>query len=400
MVRRLVSGAVAFVLALGGVVFASAPASANLPPGDPSTWGVVPSLSALGSCSAQSSGNLNSVGGWDRRSHYLTGAATAPPSGGKVEPFNAVLGELCIGPNSRLAVAHSEYALVNPLTGNDRFATGSITINSIECVNSSNAYRQWTNGTVISRLFGGGQAVTLNRVSEFGVTPQSWVNSNCVRLIAISGTVVRDLLPGSTATTSVRWSAAAFLGNAEYTNEPPDGAVEYCLANPDALFCDVWAPPSPVSWEDTCGDAANSDVYGIEYATYNPVDAATWGPATAWLGACLFVPLPDVGGFDRTGVVAAAWEDSPNVEVGEQLSTLSGAWAFAPGCGVLASTGAGGPLAGFTIDTCAWTWASPVRAVLAIAVLVGGFWFFITYTVRAVSGLVRKNVPSPVEGAE
>ncbi len=397
------------VLALGALLalapVAVAPASAALPPGDFNTWSVPPTSPSLAYCSSVTSGSLVSVGGYDRRDvvgFEFDNSSLVPgsPTPSTVIPITVRLGEPCIDSTNTLGFAFVVSGALSASPPESRYAYLGVNVTKLECRTSGGSYAERT-GLFVSRRVVGPSATGLTAeqryvMTEAGSANRTWLTNNCGRLIAIEGNVQR-IVGGSPQSIPFRWSAARFLGNEEYEliADDPD-LLTWCQENPTALQCAPYLTPDPGTWEDTCGDPNQAEHYGVEYATFNPVDAATWGPAAAWLFACLFVPLPE-GGFDRDGAVAAAWANSPNAEAGIALVNLANTWTFASNCGPLISAPADGPLGAFTVDTCTWTWAEPGRAVLGLGVLALGLWWFLTYCVRAVTGVIRKNVPSPVE---
>lgn len=229
-------------------------------------------------------------------------------------------------------------------------------------------------------------------------------HASCVRLIEATFKInwrVDDAgTAGTNVSTTVVWSAARSISGEPYTTVFPPELAGICadMGEGEWALCESIREKNSAAWADTCGEASNADSYGVAYPgtvtlLTGEFDVTGW---FTWHMACLFIPL---AGFDRDATVATAWEASPNAEIGTQIVGLADAFVYAPGCGVLAATPADSPLPGFALDTCTWTWAEPVKIVLGIGVLLLGFWAFIAYCVKAVSGVIRKDVPSPVESS-
>ena len=377
------------LLALG----ANVPVHANTPPGNSALWSVP--LSGLATCAA-GTGSLTSVGGWDFRDFFASTHST--PGTGLTFPGTLRLRELCDS-SSRFSVAYQMSSTTLSI-GNafeNRYGETHLRAHRVECINSAGVYV--VRSTAVDGLAGG------QIVSDPGTRPiesslslqnwNAWAATNCARLITVTYSV--RVHNGGWQEFFPTWSAARFLGNTGYVYVPPANLVTWCKTNPDRFECVNVLPPNASRWADTCGKVANGTVYGTEYAAFNPVDAATWGPATSWLAACLLVPIPQ-GGPDRNGVVAKAWDLSPNRLSSMALANVAPAIRVTGGCGVLVSSAGAGPLGPFSINTCTWTWAPPVRNTLGAGVLIGGFLFAAFYMFRAfVSPLVGARLPSPID---
>lgn len=401
MLRRILAALLAPALGVLLALAAAPPSHANLPPGPVESFSVARTMSALGSCAAQTGANVQ-VGGWNARSFLASANAfPAPTNGGVTIPVRISLGELCMDSSNRLAVQYDQIASPMVKTNNDGWARMAFDITRIDCVSPSGTFTSQV-GLHISRQTSQSTGPFGNELLTSSSTPMqntTWLASNCDRIIRVAGEARIPTIAGNTLIVTIEWSAARFLGNTEYGTPTPPGSIEYCAENPLSFLCDGIVEPDPGSFESTCGEVDNADFYGIEYAAFNPVDVETWGPATAWLAVCLFVPLPN-GGFDREGRVADSWANSPNSEAGIAIVNMANTWRFASNCGPLFSAPADSPLGAFSVNTCSWSWAEPVRAVLGAGVLALGLFWFISYVISAVGGVIRKSVPSPVEGAD
>lgn len=354
-------------------------------------------VTALGAC-----GDIATPqkGGWVGTRNFLSTRVQGASPYALERPLQVRLDELCTSNNTTVGLRYySAMPASWPNTGLSTMRYGAWTgVVKWECYNSANAPVTFDRTGFSSFLQPVEPTYVRNAVATFDVPV------GCVRLRQFTLDVVPiEGVAGTSGNPSVpyvvTWSATRSLQNIAYDNAPPANLPGICADETiEWISCEAIRAKNRAAWGDTCGDAANADVYGVEYPgtvtlLTGEFDVTAW---FTWHMACLFVPL---AGFDADAQVATAWAASPNAEIGDQLVGLSDSFAYAPGCGVLAATPGSSPLPGFALDTCTWTWASPVKVVLGIGVLLLGFWAFIAYCVRAVSGVIRKDVPSPVEAS-
>lgn len=167
---------------------------------------------------------------------------------------------------------------------------------------------------------------------------------------------------------------------------------EYNDGDPDDWNC--------VSWDQPICDLQNWPEFQ-DYGTY--ADACPNPPTPVWLdfswlpdfigyhAQCLFVPK---GGMDSGNWVSDAWQGSAGGEVSEVLDELGASFQYSTGCGVVLTMAEPLPM---TIDTCAWTWAEPIKVVIGIGMVIGfGLWALV-FIWRTAQGLMGHKMPSPVE---
>lgn len=205
--------------------------------------------------------------------------------------------------------------------------------------------------------------------------------------------------PDTDACWNVFWTADKWRTNTPYTGTDSD--------DPGYLVCDLY-PTAP-----GCYDILNP-VYvdGTEFSVVcagAPVFEAPgwsnfgdWVPSLlGWVGAtvghyseCLFVP---VNGWDRNGVVDAAWKSSPIGQLNELVMGTFGDLASMTGtCGQIVDV----PIweASMVIDTCSWSWAVPMREMLTWSVLALGGFGIISFLINTTLSLIKSPAPNPIGG--
>jgi len=378
------------VLALGVAL----PASAALPSGPVQSYSVQTTLPWLASC-ASFTGAITEVGGWSQQAFFSAGQSTTAPAA-TVVPVQTRLSEPCIGASGGLEVVVNPTSSKLTREASEVWAPASFVLDGIQCVTSTGS--EYTRTTLFHSQNVPTTATTLTgRTLTMGNIATNF-STNCARLIYLEGYATTYLSNGSPVYSQFSWSASRFLGNAEYGDQRPDNLVQWCQdpVNSSSDICFGLVDPDPTSWDSTCGNTANNGNYGFDFVQFNPIDPATYGPATGWLAACLLVPLVEYGGFDRNGDLADAWAASPNAEAGSQLVGLAESFHYAPGCGPL--FGSSETLPGFSVNTCSWTWAAPVKSLLAVGVLLAGVLWFINFIARTSWSLMRNAPSSPLEG--
>jgi len=397
MIRRLISACAALVLGLGVALAGSLPASAVLPAGPASDYSLPTSLPWLPSCSSMT-GNINTVGGWSGRAAYGTGLPNNP---GNVLPVRLSLSEPCINATGGVAVVLTPSSNVVSRASDENWSSVSFTIDGIQCVTTTGT-EYLRNQLISSYLVPNSSSTTLTPVTAPMTSVLTNFSTNCARIVSLEAYAVTYNYIGAQVLQRFTWTAARSLGNTVYVDDAPANLVEYCAFPENAadILCNGLVDPDPVAWDATCGNTANTGNYGFEFVQFSPVNVETWGPAVAWLGACLFIPLTEFGGFDRNGALADAWAASPNAEVGAQIVTIADAFAYTSSCGVLFSTGESSVLPGLTVNTCDWDWAAPVRSVLFIGVILFGTLWFIQFIVDTSWSLMRNAPASPLKEAD
>lgn len=198
------------------------------------------------------------------------------------------------------------------------------------------------------------------------------------------------------------WDADAWREHRGYTGsdgQPPGGLL--CTIYPQAPGCyEVINPPyvDGTDFAQVCGNAPAFTAPGWD-------NFGNWVPALLdWVGAsighyseCLFIPI---NGWDRDGVVEAAWQDSPIGQVNDIVTgTFSRVSSMTGTCGtivdvVLFDT----PV---VIDTCSWTWAVPMRNLLQWALLALGGFAIAGFLVNTTLSLIKAGpTPNPVDGGK
>lgn len=356
------------------------------------------------------------VGGWSTRKFFSYGRSTASGSttafdNGSLKASQLLLHEPCLLNSTTFAIP---YTLTNSGwtengDGSTVFFGGRGNAPSTAWTSASETndvgvsrYVCMTPGGVVERnitnFWGQSNGGNSPQIFTTGAAQTNSANS-CSQLLAVAlyVSVAQYNSGGETVALyryGVTWGSEKYLNDDIYVDPLPPGLEDFCNLNPDDLLCFGVNDPNPTGWEDTCGNVFNDFVYGVEYVAFNPVDPATWGPAAGWLAACLFVPLPDHGGFDRNGDVALAWANSPNADAGEQLVNLGNSFTYAPTCGALFRFP--DQLGAAAVNTCTWTWAEPVRSVLAIGVLLAATFWFINFIVETSWSLMRNAPRSPL----
>lgn len=195
------------------------------------------------------------------------------------------------------------------------------------------------------------------------------------------------------------WSGDRWRDNHEYSPlspedllcESPGGSV--VGFDPDCI--DILFPPyvDPTDFGAVCGDAPTWAPPGWDVPQYVPSLIGFLGEWFAHYGRCLFVPE---GGFDRHGLVAEAWEFTAGGEAAEVFDHIVAAMEVSGYCGVIAEGDIQG--ADFIIDTCAWSWAVPLRDFLFWAILLFGGFSILMFIVRVVLAVVGFSpMPMPLE---
>lgn len=183
--------------------------------------------------------------------------------------------------------------------------------------------------------------------------------------------------------TMFSWRADKYQRQAPYDDQTPD-----------YWNCRTWDNPicDAVNWPEF------KDFTTYANACPNPPDPTGildfgWVPATiAYHAECLFVPK---GGFDPDGRLESAWEGSAVGQLGNVLGELGTGYSFGEGCGVLLESPL--PQLPITLDTCAWSWAEPVKVALGVAITVGFALWAISFLVGLFTGLFKLPAPPLVE---
>lgn len=187
------------------------------------------------------------------------------------------------------------------------------------------------------------------------------------------------------------WKYDDYIAHTPYTD--PDPLTDACSQQPDNNALEVYCYPIE--------HPEFTDYALFENACPNPPAAEwlsfTWIPeAIGYYAQCLFVPQ---GGGDANGEVRAALGKSAVGVMVDQMGQLGSTLDVAESCGTLVD--ATGQIVPLVIDTCDWTWASPVKLLLsAVLWVLFAVWvlYFVTSLLR---GLVNRRTPSPLsEGAD
>ena len=119
-----------------------------------------------------------------------------------------------------------------------------------------------------------------------------------------------------------------------------------------------------------------------------------WSRFPDWIGhyaRCLFNPL---NGFDRTGEVKAEWENSAVADAVDAFNNAGAIVGVTGQCGLHDTYGIPGVLV-LPIDTCTWTWVTPIQGILRIGIYIAGSLGFIVVIIKVMSGLVSRKLPTP-----
>lgn len=333
-------------------------------------------------------------GGWTgmRATSYTNWRADASK---RYRPTLVRIGEPCLRNSTTMGI---KFTALAP-TGGDWYSpntasssqTFGIPLDTWRCVNAT--------GQIVNfRGNGGSSGISAAPPTYVSYLVRDWpIPTGCVELVQFTLRVPYGV---STATAEVpiqyrlmTWTAERELSDEEYG--PVDfgpGAEEQCEEDIQWAICEALQIPNPTSYLDTCGNLDNSNVYGVEYATWNPVDGETWGPALAWSMACLFMPLE---GFDRSAVLADAAEMHPNAAVLTGYATIGNALTSTGSCGVLLDA-TGTVLEGLVLDTCQWTWAGAWRTLMLAFGAAWLSWWALSYIVNSTFDVINKRMTVPV----
>lgn len=217
----------------------------------------------------------------------------------------------------------------------------------------------------------------------------NWTTETCPRIVQIYMVVCVWLTngPDGYVCSTTEWNAAKWANHSPYDDTPgEDGNLEICSLPEmaDRPECeDILYPPyqDPTDFGSVCAGAP-APVW-LDF---------TWLPS--FIGHyvdCLWNPK---GGWDHDGTVAAAVEASSVTHVLSTLEEVGQSFVFSDSCGTLISADIlGSPL---TIDTCAWSWATPIKDLLTAGIWIAfGVWL-ISFVVKIIIGLPNRKTPNPL----
>lgn len=208
--------------------------------------------------------------------------------------------------------------------------------------------------------------------------------TTCPFLVRAFVSVCTWQIDGSTgySCSNVEWKWSQMKRGYDYAEGTPEEGL--CVAGNYWQGCnDILYPPiiDGTDFNQVCGDPPP-----MEWLNFN------WLPSViGYYSGCLFVPA---NGWDSQGLIADRWESSAVSDLGSVFSSLATSMQFSESCGVLISA----PIHGnpVTIDTCTWTWAGLIHALLTVTLwLWFGIWA-VNFIASSLIGVVNKKTPSPL----
>lgn len=230
----------------------------------------------------------------------------------------------------------------------------------------------------------GFEELTWTRFKESG----AWTgvsSTSCAYIVSITLRVCTFFEGEPAGCLYMEWNADRWRTHTAYPGGDDEGLNLVCTLYPDTPGCYEVLNPTVVDGSD-----------------FNAVCGSP--PAPAWLdfgwlpefigyyAHCLFVPA---NGWDRLGWQATAWDASPLGGIADVLTELQTSLAISETCGPIG--GDAGHGFNFTMSTCTWTWAAPMKNVLTLAIVIGIAWWVITFVTRMVIGIPNRKVVDPTD---
>lgn len=390
------------------VVVVPAPANAATPSGyvrppAPSTaavWGVP--YAELPTCSSPGALDVSAKGGWSP-TPTLYSVGFNGPAESLPRPLEVRLLEPCtdIGAGNggqRIRLGYMGYQIPQSASqqgaqiAHGTAATDNSTSQWAECQTFewSTTGTRWryypTSGTNAIRIDSsrvGQDSHFLGLQPLFGAASVPSGNSQCNYLVSITNVVCGYSPNGVRDCKTFRWVASDWYAGKSYSfNENPQAGICDRIDNANAQ-CVYLNVPDELTFETVCA--------------YAPVfDWGVWDwlkDAVIHYARCMFVP-PDT--FDRNGTLSTALEGSVVAEIASAVSAATDSFVWdAGGCGELFAVNAG-PLSGFNVNTCTWTWAGTARSYLAVMVALFGGLFVMRFVASTLLGLANRKTISPV----
>lgn len=182
------------------------------------------------------------------------------------------------------------------------------------------------------------------------------------------------------------WSAEGYTAGDPYV-DPTDPEYQICEKNPELPGCyDILNPP----------DVDGSDISVCDGSPEPEWLSFGWlGPWVVHWATCLFIPA---NGFDREHYVSLTWSYTAAGQLGSVVGETAEAFQFGETCGVLFSGDFRGT--GMAMSTCDWSWASNLKGIITIGLVVLFSLWGLRFLTSTIVGLFSRKTPNPIGGDE
>lgn len=194
--------------------------------------------------------------------------------------------------------------------------------------------------------------------------------------------------PTAYSCVTTEWNYSQYRNQTSYDGTTTE--EQACLlAGQDSEGCNKYLYPENYDWSDPAVACGNPPAVSFTFDGSQSLGA--------WIGfwaKCLFVPA---GGWDSHRWLEKAWEGSGVNELGTLTSTFADSMTYGESCGVVVD--AGGTAVPIVINTCTWSWASSMHALLSWAIVLGFGGWVLYFVIANVLGIVNKKSVNPAESA-